>query len=661
MNFTELTLCNFGPYRNEQVVGFPKDPQRNVLLIFGANMRGKTSLLNGIRWVLYGKALGRHDNVIPFRDLVNWDGQDAGDWMVRVGLKFTHEDDEYEVKRQMSKNDLVTRPKSDTDFKVTLKVRKNGDVMRADLAEKEIVDILPEDISRFFLFDAESLEDYETLVSLTAGQAERIKVAIEKVLGVPALINARDHIDRAQKKASRNLSEEHKKEGKNQKNAQQFEKIDKEISTIEEDLKVLEKKFSETQDKVDLDADYLKQNTEAVRQKGILDKLEDQLKQNHTTLKNLQEDKLGLLSDAWRALVKPRLDLHIDDLTRNKVAIEADINQFTQQDALVVLLREVIGADNCSVCDQSLSEKHKENIGERIAVLEGGAKDISSKHLELNSLASQIAKLRQIKHVPVSRELSQIEKQIAHCEISIVKDDREKKEIKSKIAQFDTTELARRRVNRDRNSQELGRIQSEIETVKKNLESKRAESRAITRVMQSARAGKKDRIGRKVEILDALAKIFEESVDSLRDRLRKEVNSHATHAFHRLTTDKSYKELTINERYGLTIIDQNDREVSQRSAGAEQIIALSLIDGLNKVAGKEAPIVMDTPMGRLDPEHRANVLKFITTMSRQVILLVHDGELDREKDLEPINERVDALYDIKFISSSQSDIEKSID
>ena len=38
---------------------------------------------------------------------------------------------------------------------------------------------------------------------------------------------------------------------------------------------------------------------------------------------------------------------------------------------------------------------------------------------------------------------------------------------------------------------------------------------------------------------------------------------------------------------------------------------------------------MDTPFGRLDPKHTANVVRALPTMAEQVILFVQEGEIDR--------------------------------
>ena len=102
-----------------------------------------------------------------------------------------------------------------------------------------------------------------------------------------------------------------------------------------------------------------------------------------------------------------------------------------------------------------------------------------------------------------------------------------------------------------------------------------------------------------------------------------------------------YKQLAHKDQVGridirddghTTILGKSGKPLSfDRSAGENQIFATALIAGLAKVSGINAPLVVDTPLGRLDSKHRHNILQFWTSdKSRQVILLSQDKEIDAE-------------------------------
>ena len=100
--------------------------------------------------------------------------------------------------------------------------------------------------------------------------------------------------------------------------------------------------------------------------------------------------------------------------------------------------------------------------------------------------------------------------------------------------------------------------------------------------------------------------------------------------FHRMTTEKQdYASLAINDHYGLTIVHKDGRTEDSRSSGAEQVVALALMGALQANAPLRGPIVMDTPFGRLDPQHTANVVTALPTMAEQVVIFVQEGEIDR--------------------------------
>ena len=52
-----LEVEGFGPFAERQTLNFPTTP--GVTVVYGENMRGKTSLLNAIRYAFFGTVLGR--------------------------------------------------------------------------------------------------------------------------------------------------------------------------------------------------------------------------------------------------------------------------------------------------------------------------------------------------------------------------------------------------------------------------------------------------------------------------------------------------------------------------------------------------------------------------------------------------------------------------
>src|SRR5690606_32635293 len=123
----------------------------------------------------------------------------------------------------------------------------------------------------------------------------------------------------------------------------------------------------------------------------------------------------------------------------------------------------------------------------------------------------------------------------------------------------------------------------------------------------------------RAKMLRDASEVFAAAVDRYKSELRGRVETTASELFLSMTTEKQdYVGLMINEGYGLTIRHRDGRAEEARSAGAEHVVALALMGALQKNAPLRGPIVMDSPFGRLDEKHTANVVETLPKMADQV-------------------------------------------
>jgi DNA sulfur modification protein DndD len=152
-----------------------------------------------------------------------------------------------------------------------------------------------------------------------------------------------------------------------------------------------------------------------------------------------------------------------------------------------------------------------------------------------------------------------------------------------------------------------------------------------------------------MKLSDECADAWEEIRDRYVETQRESVEKHASKIFEELTNKNDvYEGLTISEDYELdvkTISGNRDIEEQNPSKGARQIIAYSFIAGLNKFTAREAPVVIDTPIGRLDPEHKENLIDYFPNFRDQVVILYQPGELD-EEDIDQMGENISSHLEI---------------
>ena len=121
----------------------------------------------------------------------------------------------------------------------------------------------------------------------------------------------------------------------------------------------------------------------------------------------------------------------------------------------------------------------------------------------------------------------------------------------------------------------------------------------------------------------------------LKARRRSDIEGAINSRFDELMTSHTLiRKIRVNEDFSLHYMDANEQSIGMGnlSAGMKQLVAQALLWGLKDVSGKDAPVVVDTPLARIDRQHQETLIRrYYPKAGRQVIVLPTDSELDREK------------------------------
>lgn len=123
-----------------------------------------------------------------------------------------------------------------------------------------------------------------------------------------------------------------------------------------------------------------------------------------------------------------------------------------------------------------------------------------------------------------------------------------------------------------------------------------------------------------------ISHVAEYVLESLRTLMRKE------NLVTEISIDPKSYAIELRGSAGLPL------STDQLSVGERQMLAVALLWGLARAARQPLPIVIDTPLGRLDSSHRGNLIeRYFPYASHQVLLLSTDTEITEEtrKQLEP--------------------------
>jgi DNA sulfur modification protein DndD len=655
LSIRSISLTDFGPFKGEQCIDFPADS--GVAIIYGENMRGKTTLLNAIRYALFGKVITRGAGEVALHQIGNWEtAKEKGKYGFKVVLEFEHEGSKYQLTREHRPRAGIKVPQTDIDYQQETFLRKDGTVLGPDAGASELARIMPETVSRFFLFDGELLQQYEELLRNESEMGRNIKEAIERILGVPVLTNGRTDLGELFKDAQRREAKAAQKNQKTQSLGNQHEALLKQRDGLQDKTDRLKK---------DLDAlrlgkaskEDLLRKTE--KTKALLDertRLQDEITNAETRLKDKEERRKELLTVAWKGLLNSRIRA-----TRDSLEQDLKNSRDAYQRALVSAdmadkLRKAIDDGECSTCGQELSAPAKARLVALVAdVLP--KEERTQTEARIQQLESRIAALKQSEAASNADVLQEVQDAIDELKITKATAEDRLTEIKEQTKDIDEAELRRLYSEYEKMLTDMGILQEGIKKQEDALKTSNDQIGKVEAEMAKFADADLDTERERKELCDKLRSLFAGAVDAYRERLRGRVEKDATALFVKLTSEPEYNALRINDNYGLTIVHQDGSAIPVRSAGAEHIVALSLMGALQRNAPLRGPIVMDSPFGRLDQVHTTKVVQALPSMADQVLLLVYESELDPKQARNQLEGKLRKEYRIARRTARHSDLE----
>jgi DNA sulfur modification protein DndD len=191
---------------------------------------------------------------------------------------------------------------------------------------------------------------------------------------------------------------------------------------------------------------------------------------------------------------------------------------------------------------------------------------------------------------------------------------------------------------------ERGMNVNQIETLNKEIEDS---DKAIVKAQKAEKAA--ELMGRRVELAQRAADALDAIYQAFAEDRRQKIEAEAQRIFQSLVwKDSHFQGMRLDRDYKLEVFDHWGQPARpELSAGERQVLSLAFITAMAKVSGEEAPLVMDTPFGRLSSAHRDNITANIPQIAPQLILFVTDEEL-RGQALENLKPRIGAEYHLVF-------------
>lgn len=628
-----IELKNYRQYKDDTINLSVGDQGKNVLIIEGRNGAGKTNFLNAITWCLYGKELhiSKKYAGLPIINTFTLEKLRAGEKTnieVEIQLVSNDKNKKYKIKRtriiQKSENGdaeeitdrYISNQPDGTKLEIFAQIGKDIKGYFKYPADA-IKRLLPEKINEYFLFDGERLDDYFKKES-----GEKIKEAVFRISQLELLDRMFIHLGKAKNdflSASKELTPKVKElQEKKTMFQESLEKTKEELEKLTNDRKEAKKHRDEIgKELIELSPGNIKKLAEE------REELNRELGQLEDDFDEKRKDKSNYLIDIAPAIFAfEPIAQTLQIIDKGEEA--GDIPPEYKKNFLEKLLKKGV-----CICGVNISKDQQRR--KNIEVLLQNCDDITNISEEIIKLGGELRNIQEqilifdknrIRHTIVIKDLEEK-----------IKKKRERlKKIEEEIKDCDIEEIKRKEEKLEEYNNEISKIDEKIGEKKATTENIKERIKIIEDdiTKELKKEEKLQKLSRICSFCDCALEFANKIKKEIMEETRKEIEEKTKKEFFDIIWKKeTYTDVKIDDGYNFSVLDQSAREaIGTLSAGEREALALSFMGALNIVSGFDAPMVIDTPLARIDPEARENIAETIPQYfeDRQIILLVTGAE-----------------------------------
>ena len=644
VRISRIDLQNYRQYE-KQTVTFSLDSDKNINIIIGQNGYGKSNLFNAITWCLFGREFHFANNnarrLSNIRTGAIDNAKDNESIEMSVAVWLDTENGIKQIKRKV-KATVINKTVIHTDesFIVLEQIHNSNWETNAD-PKSVISSIVPEDIAEFFFIDGERLrQTFENVESVT------IQKSIFQISQLDLLKKVFDHLDNVREKLRREIDEksgritemlDQEQTLKNRRNA-----LNVELTSREEEIKDAKK----NREILDMELMDMKE--------GVVAEKAKRRKELYDAIAEKEKDLLDKNSDFFSFLIlKAPMIFSISNLELARKYFKEMKSQHKLPPKIEKgFLTELIAGGKC-ICGTALDSNSNSRKSLEELLKDTQVTEFSEACISINCSIEQIY----IDCVNFSNLCCSYEDSIASMERYLDERQKELKIIENELDGIDSERIAAKNTERRKYDEAITEANQEIGRIKNELESVDTEIKEIdTRIKKTLEKDKKnEELNSRVIQCESLMDESEHIITKVMKEIKDDTEKKTEEYYAKLVSEKRGGKVRISDDYELSVVFDNHDSALSLSAAETLCLGYSFMAALRYSSGFSVPVIIDTPLAKIDIMYRKNVAEWLKDAlpGAQVFLLVTDSEYTTDFKNE-ISTKVINSFKLKYNDESRS-------